>query len=81
MVKKGEKLEINEIMKQIEIEIFLQYGKQGKFAEKIGITQEAFSVLKTRIKSGKGTNYNRLESILNALGYELCIRKKESKKI
>lgn len=72
-------MELKEIGLKIESLIREQHKNKTKFAKEYGLCKNSTNkTLKNIIFSEKGANYITLENILNKLGYELVVQKKES---
>lgn len=72
-------MELKEVGLKIESLIREKHKNKTKFAQEHRLCKNSINkTLKNIIFSEKGANYTTLENILNKLGYELVIRKKDS---
>ena len=69
--------ERSELLECIRIAISSGEMRQVDVAEEIGMTQQAFSDF---IRKCRGTQIAKAEQILDILGYEIVVRRKERKK-
>lgn len=66
-----------EIYKILDRERRLKFDSQAEAARKIGITKESFCTFMQNLKNNKGVTLKTLNKLLDGLGYEMIIRKKE----
>lgn len=80
--KKGDEMNTKEIYLKIDNLITEQYRSLKSFCNKTNRSYSSLArTMSDTIHNKKGAHLITTEEILNDLGYELCIRKKESKKI
>lgn len=61
----------------INTEIRKNYNTKTEMAKAMNIRKQILNEILDRLKNNKGITFQRLEKILNFLGYEIIIKKKE----
>lgn len=61
----------------INSEIKKKYTTKTELARAMNIRKQILNEMLSRLKSNKGITFQRLERVLNFLGYEIIIKKKE----
>ncbi len=69
-------MKLIKIYQFIEKKIRINYKSKAEMARSCGKTRQELNSILVKLKNNSGITYNKVEEILNFLGYELEIKKR-----